>query len=472
MVEVVSPESVIQASNKEYFQLVNDLFGNEISQFREKQRTVSQFMTEWRNGTAAEEFAERRNEVSTRIGQFWEERSARLTEAITAMPALKCTVGSDIFPFRVGEKLHAVGCYADTFIVQDYLRRIAISDPRFSERHAAFGLVAYALEVSQREPLFRNDLPLPPLIVFDHEATTNGVFRQRLVQYSREQLKTELQKLFGCTFLSFTDMNSFIDTLVTVDDVDRKIIVRDYALSEAGESDVVEQLRRYIVDARQRIQGFAEHAGKALQSVLLSNVSSTGDQFIRSDLLDGTPLVHGDLEWDYILRQISAQKRPDLISTRAVQQGSETPGFVLRYVNDDQLISLRKEGALHEIRERIRRAVQSIEVCSSADISSVTEEVNREMHSLMAEHGKELMELKASGKRYFGMDLAPMLGVASLIITGAALDSNAINALAGFAGVSGATSIKGVYEKGKTLYSKFADSKKNAAAILCRIDKG
>ena len=137
-------------------------------------------------------------------------------------------------------------------------------------------------------------------------------------------------------------------------------------------------------------------------------------------------------------------------------------------MTESQLLQLRQEGALAGLRERLRKAVRNIEVSSASDIQNVTAEMNREITSMMIEHQNNLQRLSSEGKKFCGLELAPLLGAMGLIIAGAACDNSALEAIGGIAGISGAASITDVGKSAHGHLKERSEAKNCAAAILCK----
>lgn len=253
MTDATTPQTVIRETNEAYFRLISEIFREEIQQFRSSQLTVAQFIQKWLDDGSVERFEGRKSEIAARVSQFWRDNTAHLTASLFRLDGLKCTVGSDIFPFKVQEKLLSVGCYFDTFVVQDYIRRIAIGDPTFSQRHASFGLVAFALEISRLESLFCTNLPLPPIVLLDQDSLNDVGFHRMMIERADTEMRSAMSQLFGRPFSSAAEAKKFLSGMPAIDDVCNHLVCASYSLREESQGSFREQLEHCIADASTRI---------------------------------------------------------------------------------------------------------------------------------------------------------------------------------------------------------------------------
>ena len=238
-------------------------------------------------------------------------------------------------------------------------------------------------------------------------------------------------------------------------------------LISASGAPLVEQLRNAIEINRVRIPGFGDHPGKALWQLVSQRAKNASEHFLRGEILGSTPLVYDDVNWEYVLHHTELNHRRDLGLTRGLQEGGRNPGFLLRNVTADQLFRLRREGALEGLRQRLRKAAASIEVASADDVPRISEEVNREVHSLLEEHRRELAS-HSDKAGYFGLELASLLGSMGLVIAGSYIDEPLLQVIGGLSGMWHGPGISGSLRSAVSLLENRGRLRSSAAAVLCQ----
>ena len=162
------------------------------------------------------------------------------------------------------------------------------------------------------------------------------------------------------------------------------------------------------------------------------------DLVLGSSQYRGTPLVDAPTSWQYLLWKYEYDGKlshdedsvADLVVSRAIQTAHGPQLSILSGLPPQALIDLRREGAMADIRQILRRGIKDIELSSEDDLSHVADQVAHDINSAMSDHERKLRELTSSRKKFFGKDVSGFVGVGVVSIAAVASSNVALQILA------------------------------------------
>jgi hypothetical protein len=205
------------------------------------------------------------------------------------------------------------------------------------------------------------------------------------------------------------------------------------------------------------------------------------DILLKSTQYHGAPLIDAPTSWQYLLwkyeydRERAQELDPtikDVIVTRVLQAQGRQELQLIAGLEPQDLIALRRQGAISDLREVLFKGIDEIESASSSALFEVTNVVAANISDAFSKHQKELQSLSSGRKRFFGLKLAPFVGSAVVALAAASTGNIPLSVGATAIGLTGVTSTASdLWKQGKILIDQGKALKRSPTGILFRHKK-
>ncbi len=481
-------ESSLRQIMTAYFDGLEELFGGPFKQMKQHDVTPADLADDLSSdGDALRAFeAESENFFGAMI-EFWDRYRSVVDRHVTELKGLKAVYGGDLFPsYYTGSIASSTALYMDTVVIPDPVLRIADFRPylepknalRFTAKHALNALTYRELALAEVEP--------PIVVIVSDPLSFDAPRVKRLESLADQDLLLHMGRVFGRSFTSRSELLEFLKQFSDLHQIaaatkDSQRILFDLDWP----NDVVEQFQRldrqtnsqFSRSFRSRMTNLAP--GEALAHHLHSRLMQANDIVLSSQRLGGTPIVDAPTSWQYLLWKYeydlarapaanSPQAVHDLLIAKALHSEREDGTLRLLRASPNVLIELRRNGALAELRDVMRKGFEDITLASASDIETVTNAVVANINAAMLEHQARLEKLARSGVKWYGLEVAPMIVSASISIVGAATGNVEMATAGAVANTLGLATLKDVVKSGKQILSDYKYLRRSATGILFR----
>ena len=410
------------------------------------------------------------------IIDFWEALGPIVSTHIEDLRCLKTIYGGDIFPNYQSNAISNTSLYIDTIIFPDPVLRCASFYKAFPIERAIYYLTKHALSVLSLKDVVLADINPPIAIIAPDSFHYDESTQEFVMSLGQKDLMTHLGYAFGREFKSDEELDIFLSNIKDIPSLKKVIADKDRILFDTDWKDLSleemwEKTKKYSLRLRDK------SIGQQLGLTISGRMLQVNDLLVRSNQLGGTPFIDAPTSWQYFLwkyeydQQISNAVNPELKNLLAIKALQADDLTWLGNVPYEAIVQLRKDGALHDIREMMTRGLGEIERVSEADFDTATDKVVSNINEALEKHNKELIELSSSAKKYFGYDITPWLTCGGLSIAAATTGNIPLSVSAAIAGMIGSPSVRELWGKGKDLLEDNKKIKRSPIGIFFEAKK-
>jgi hypothetical protein len=138
----------------------------------------------------------------------------------------------------------------------------------------------------------------------------------------------------------------------------------------------------------------------------------------------------------------------------------------------ESLVELRKNGAMAELRETIRKGISDIDSASETTLSEIGRAVLENIDVALSQHDQQLKGLQAEKARFYGLDVGRYVAFGGLSIAAPIFHTFPLEFLLGLAPLVGTPSPAELQRKFRELGSKGEALKRSPAGLMFRHLKG
>jgi hypothetical protein len=464
-----------------YFDILNRFFGHPFSEMKRHKvspHDIARGMAS--TDSLVKAFASEADEFATGVKEFWQLYGPVVYAHLEDLHALKCVYGGDMFPSYTANIACSVGLYVDTIVLPDPLLRAATFFRGMKPEALVYYTAKHALNALSYRELALADVE-PPIVVI---APDNVAIDESMPEYLRSTGMADLLlhcgRLFDRTFSSAQTLDTFLSRLSRSDQLLARLADPTRLLFDVDWSGPLEdQIRRYTEETLTNFGPAIDpsHVGQVIWFCLLGRMMQINDLLFKSSQFRATPVIDAPTSWQYLLwkleydQQRAKQLLPeahDVLLCKALQaQGSEELELISG-MPPQVLIDLRREGALAQLRDTLRRGMDDIDLATPSALADVVDMVMANVSAAFSNHKQELAVLSASRRRFFGLEVAPWITVGGISVAAAAAGNIPLSVLAASLGMLGVPSAKELWKEGKALVSKGDELKRSPAGILFR----
>lgn len=471
----------LRSIQEAYFAFLERHFGRLFSDVHKSQLTLHQAAVVYSNDpTRAQKLYAQRGEIASALSEFWSTAEPVVNAHLEEMNTLKAVFGGDIFPSYLSNIASSVGLYMDTIVLPDPLVRVVISADAVDAKTFAYQLVKHSLNALNYKDLALMDVD-PPIVVIAADPFFLHEYERKLIRHIGEaDLLMHCGHVFGRRFHDVHELKrvwSQIDTpaKIVASVSDQRRLLFDIERTDS----LAEQLNTWPADMK-RITGYTSppnmKLGDSVGFMLMGRMMQIGEVVLKSQRLHGSPLIDAPTSWQYLLWKYEydqARSANETLTNVAIAHALQVAGSndygLLSQVPPRALVTLRKQGALAELREKFRKGIDSIRVETSAEgIQKVTEAVSRNLEEALEKHSEELKNIARDKRRFYGFEIARWIGLGGFSLAAAMTGNQGLAVAAASSALVGAKGVPELIEQGKAIHTRNVQLKQSAVGILAR----
>jgi phage-related protein len=466
----------LQEVQSRYFEILENNFGSAYSQMKRRGLNPQQAAGELvQLEQVVNAFTADLPEFASGLADFWDFHGPVVEHHLRKRQTLKSVFGGDVFPSYTENIACSVGLYADTIVLPDPLHRLTTYASVMAPQ-ALFRLaVKHALNVLSYRDLALAELDVPIVVIApDYIADTD--YRRVIQSATDADLLEHFSALFGTHFSAQSELNEFLKPLSDFQSLLKRAVEPDRILFDAeSNAPLPEQFRGYE-DEFLKDDPAASRPGYVLKHMVMGRLLVANDVALRGIRLSGNPLIDAPTSWRYFqwkneyqqksVSDESASRRDTLISKALSLDGREQR--MLNGIPPEALIELRKNGALSELRETIRRGIDDVDSATEADLVSVANHVIENIDNALSEHARQLETLKDSRLKFYGLDVSRSIAVGGFSIAAVLSDHKWLDVLGAVGAVLGTSKIEELLTKHREFNAESGRLKRSPTGIMFR----
>lgn len=312
------------------------------------------------------------------------------------------------------------------------------------------------------------------------------MFRDRAYQAalgvaSEEDLLKQASAMFGTDFADVEQLKYFLRQFSTVEEVVAKLSdPKRFLFDSEWTAPPPDQFARYLQHTTSQIpMAVRASVPEMAYQAFFGRMMQANELLFRSARYSGTPLIDAPTSWQYLLWKYEydgespggtfGRQQSDAVICKAIAAEGHTEFGMLSGVPAEALIELRRNGAMGDLRERIRGGVRELDLASADSLSKVADHVIATMDDMFAQHEKQLKDVISSRKKFFGLDVSRWIVTGGVSVAAALTQNPRLAVLAAAAPpMLGAPSIPDLRRKWRELQTTRATLSRSPSAILFR----
>ncbi|SEC40237.1 hypothetical protein [Paenibacillus sp. GP183] len=415
------------------------------------------------------------------LREFWDYYAPVVNAHIRHLKGIKSVYGGDIFPSYTQNIAHNVGLYVDTIILPDPLLRTSTFFNKMPPEKALYYFAKHALNALQYKELALADVENPIIIISPDEMYLDDTIAKLIDRSSQENVVSHLNKVFGTSFKTEEEFDQYLETILTSNELIQTIKNPKRVLFDTDWEDTPEsQISQWQTDSNHDFGDYFRDIpiGGQFKFSILGRMMQTNDIVIRSTKFGGSPLIDAPTSWQYLLWKYEydlerAKENDQDIKIMLVSNSLTKINFnMIGKLTDQAIINLRRENALHDLRDLIAKGIKDIGEATDETFKEVTDEVFKTLSNAFDSHQKQIEDLSLMKKKFFGWDLTSMLVSGGLSIAAASTGNPLLSTLAASStALFGAPSAKEVITKASQIRDGHQKIFKSPVGILIKNSK-
>ncbi|AWX55174.1 hypothetical protein AB432_009030 [Brevibacillus brevis] len=469
-------EVPLRESQEQYFNILEHFFGNpyrEMKRYNVTPHEVAVSMSQ--TPDIVKSFQNHIESFESGLRELWGYYAPIIQAHVRQLKGIRSIFGGDIFPSYIHNIAHSSGLYIDTIILPDPLLRSCTFFKAMPADRAFYYLSKHALNALQYKDLALADVDVPIVIIAPDSTYLDENGWDILSNVSQQNVTSHINKMFNKRYSTTEQIEDFLQGIHTTEDLLKSINDTNRLLFDtAWTNEPLElQIQRWQQNNPVHVQNSG--IGNQLGFQVVGRMMQANDLVARSLQFDGTPIIDAPTSWQYLLwkYEYDAQQntRPELLTKDVLVSNALTninlP--IIGNLTDTSIIQLRKEGALQELRDIIAKGIDDVSHSTEDSFNIVTEHVISNLKEVFDEHQKTINDLNIRQKKFYGLDLLPLLVSGGLGIAAACTGNPLITSLAAVSTtVFGAPSVKEVLKTGTELSKVRQEVTKSPVGILIK----
>lgn len=405
------------------------------------------------------------------IEDFWEAITEPARYHLADTLSLKGVFGGEIFPSDHRNIASSTGLYLDTIVLPCPFMKMRHVIRNSSKIESVRLFVDIGLQLMGYRQLATADSEFPIVAILPSEFDVDTEYRDTLVSATTPKALRHAELLFGRNFAEIGELQDFLQRLADPSEVASALAVPSRLLFDTEwKGDPTSQIIQAIQHHGDKM---GSHAGGLVLQQCLSRMVQATDVSWKSSSLGGVPLIDAPTSWQYYNwsleygAQRDANNNLPLHLTRGMQRLAQTDMQWLGNIPPEALISIRKEGALEEIRGMISKGVDEVIALNPDNFFRSADRIYDNLEAEFADHQKKISDLKAKKWKFAGSDIGSWFVAGTIEVAAVVLGTPAWGlASVAVSQLTDAPKIKDIPKIAKHLSNENKALSKSAAGLL------
>lgn len=427
-------------------------------------------------------------ELENWLPAFWIKYVLCMQDQLNESDSLKAVCGIDSVTAALRSStedkiVSSVGLYIDTTV---------LTDPVMVHFHLANSEAFSAFTVEQRLALLCDSIAAvlrykeaifadltPPICVFMPELFTEPTIMPSIIESQTLKDTTHLFSILtGKSLDSFERLKLLLLRINSTQELDKRIKNRGLwreAIDLAGNlpSDSFLRWDKIIIDTIGDDHSWNNlNVGQKTAHHFTGKYTVINELLLRSWTLEANPLFTSLEHWNlFVIKEkfdVEHQYMPFKVPAiaRALLSPHTKQLQLLTNLSITELIELRKEGALHELRQNLFGNLK-LPQAGPGNTEQIEKGITENIESLLRDHEQKLEQIGLQNKQFFGKSVAPLIANTAFAVCGVLSEDPLLKALAAGFGLSGlGSSAKNLKDDWRKLRHANGLAKTSSSALL------
>ena len=284
--------------------------------------------------------------------------------------------------------------------------------------------------------------------------------------------------MFGKSFTNEHELKNYLKEIKTIDDIKKTVIDSDKLLIGDKDKSIEQSINNLIEVAQWSTQAdFNESIGIYIWRHFHGVFNSLNDIKMKSEDFGAVPVLNSETSYQYIIwehlydYELSINQ-PVNLNDILLPTALENKEFTwLEDIPITDLIKLRQEGILEEVRVAVSRGINNITTSNESNYKETVKAVSENISRCFVEYQDKLKKQKTEDIRYL-VDVSQFVVQGSLSIAAFLLpDKYYLQGMGLISSIFGAQSVHGLFTKAQDLNKNLKSIKRSPAAFLFKTYK-
>lgn len=335
--------------------------------------------------------------------------------------------GGDLFPSYNENIASKCGIYTDTLVLPDPFVRSKYVFETSEDSTRVYYFVKHGLNVLKYKELACTDLIYPIVAILPDMQNLEDNGRDIIRVLGQADTLIHAQKIFDANFDDEEELADFFKSLDTIEKLENNIRRKDRVLFDTDwNCSFKDNFRRYKDTLPKNILGNIT-PGEIFHSHIFSRMAISNELLLKSRQLAGVPIIEAPTSWQYFnwkleydaLRAENHYSVDGLHILKGLNDLSHTDMPWIGNIPSESLIELRKQDALHEIRDILGDSIHELIETNPSNFNITCDKLLKNIDNSLSMHRKKIDDLRQRKWRFAGHDIGSWIVMGGIEIAAA-----------------------------------------------------
>lgn len=412
-----------------YFQIVENIFNPIFKKMTEEKLNANQVAYFYSsNDDLINNVAPQINDFINTIYEFWKNvGDVGCWHLEDSLDNLNGIYGGDLFPSYNENIASKCGIYTDTLVLPDPFVRSKYVFETSDDSTRVYYFIKHGLNVLKYKELACIDLIYPIVAILPDMQNLEDNGRDVIRALGQADTLIHAQKIFDYNFNNEEDLAEFSKSLDTVEKLENYIKKKDLILFDTDWNGSFKENFSKYKDTLPKSILESITPGEILHSQIFSRMAISNELLIKSSQLSGVPIIEAPTSWQYFNWKLEydALRAENLYSVnglhvlKGLNELSHTDMPWIGSIPLESLIELRKQDALHEIRDILGDSIHELIETNPENFNATRKQLHKNIDNSLNMHKKKLEELRQKKWKFAGYDIGSWIVMGGIEVAAA-----------------------------------------------------
>ena len=412
-----------------YFQIVENIFNPIFKKMTEEKLNANQVAYFYSsNDDLINNVAPQITDFINTIYEFWKNvGDVGCWHLEDSLDNLNGIYGGDLFPSYNENIASKCGIYTDTLVLPDPFVRSKYVFETSEDSTRVYYFVKHGLNVLKYKELACIDLIYPIVAILPDMQNLEDNGRDIIRVLGQADTLIHAQKIFDTNFDDEEELADFFKSLDTIEKLENNIRKKDRVLFDTDwNCSFKDNFRKYKGTLPKNILGSIT-PGEIFHSHIFSRMAISNELLLKSRQLAGVPIIEAPTSWQYFnwkleydaLRAENYYSVDGLHILKGLNDLSHTDMPWIGNIPSESLIELRKQDALHEIRDILGDSIHELIETNPSNFNITRDKLLKNIDNSLSMHRKKIDDLRQRKWRFAGHDIGSWIVMGGIEIAAA-----------------------------------------------------
>lgn len=412
-----------------YFQIVENIFNPIFKKMTEEKLNANQVAYFYSsNDDLINNVAPQITDFINTIYEFWKNvGDVGCWHLEDSLDNLNGIYGGDLFPSYNENIASKCGIYTDTLVLPDPFVRSKYVFETSGDSTRVYYFIKHGLNVLKYKELACIDLIYPIVAILPDMQNLEDNGRDIIRVLGQADTLIHAQKIFDTNFDDEEELADFFKSLDTIEKLENNIRKKDRVLFDTDwNCSFKDNFRKYKGTLPKNILGSIT-PGEIFHSHIFSRMAISNELLLKSRQLAGVPIIEAPTSWQYFnwkleydaLRAENYYSVDGLHILKGLNDLSHTDMPWIGNIPSESLIELRKQDALHEIRDILGDSIHELIETNPSNFNITRDKLLKNIDNSLSMHRKKIDDLRQRKWRFAGHDIGSWIVMGGIEIAAA-----------------------------------------------------